>query len=304
MRVSAKKRFKTLICVISAGASLALPRAAEAHVDNRCPGMASADYDELDARVMLLLTAGRSTRPLPSVVCSAQATWVEWDGRRFDVTGRLPLADEVVDIIESALASDAPASLGGRKLDVPPLLPPPEARPDLRVTFIERVRRARTPRSGGGVALALENELPAALSAALGPSFEFGTSVGPFVLGAREAFRFATSGPRIVLMDFEAALSYGAPLQLSQPFGVVTRFGAACMWAYRRVSAPAQCAPTAALGVRAARGFGNTAVWIGLDARWRMATLRVGGQDAVTANDIAASFSLGVSFLDLKRRDK
>jgi hypothetical protein len=147
----------------------------------------------------------------------------------------------------------------------------------------------------------LENELPAAVGPALGPSVDFGTALGPFVLGAREAFRLATSEHRIMFMDFEGALGYGAPLQLGRPFGVVARFGAECMLAYGRSSAPAHCGPTTALGLRVARGFGSMTVWLGLDARWRLSSLRA-GLEPVTANVFAGSFSLGVSFLDPKRK--
>ena len=85
-------------------------QAEAAHVDNRCPSLSAAAYEELDARVLLLLTGESSSRPPPAVICTHAGAWVEWEKRRFDITGRGPMVDEVVDIIEAELH-------GGRRRD-------------------------------------------------------------------------------------------------------------------------------------------------------------------------------------------
>ena len=225
-----------------------------AQVENRCPRLQPAEFDELNARVMLRLTAAHDTRSPPSVGCNDAEAWVEWNGERFQTPGRGSIVDEVVEIIESALEAEEskaapppppPAPLGGEAEDGPPAADQPAA---------DKSVRSVAPASGGGIAIALETELPSStIGVSVGPTFDFGTSVGPFWVGARESFRFATSGPQVSFMDFEGLVGVGAPLRSDAPLGVVLRMGAACMVAYPKGSALADFAPTVSLGVRGAR---------------------------------------------------
>jgi len=292
-----------------------MPLAAQsAHVENRCPKLSAAAYEELDARVLLLLKSDGGTRPVPAVVCTANGAWVEWDGQRYDILGRAPIADEVVDIVETelhgaerttdadpktteavAIAAGQPVlERGGGSAPRPPAAGQPA----------ERVAQRAVDARGGGITLGIETEIPSStVATAVGPSFDFGTSVGPLMLGGREAFRFTLSSPRISLMDFEAAIAYGAPLDPDKLFGAVVRFGAEWMVAYPEGnSSQAAVVPVADAGLRVAHSFGLLGLWLGADANFRLATLTLRARQPVVANDVGGSFSVGVSFVDWSRK--
>jgi len=288
--------------------------AQSAHVENRCPQLSAAAYEELDARVLLLLKSDGGARPVPAVVCTASGAWVEWDGRRYDILGRGPIADEVVDIVETELhgaerKTDAdPKTTEGAAIAAgqPVLERGSGSAPRVPTTGqpADRVAQRAVDARGGGILLGIETELPSStIATAVGPSFDFGTSAGPLMLGGREAFRFTVAGPRIAFMDFEAALAYGAPLDPDKRFGVVARFGAEWMVAYPEGnSSQAAVVPLADVGLRVAQSFGLLGLWLGVDAHFRLATLALRSRQPVVANDVGGSFSLGVSFVDWSRK--
>jgi hypothetical protein len=316
--VSPKKRCKAQAYAIAAGVVVqlvsALAWAGGRHVDNRCPRLSPADYDELDARVLLLVEGEGGSEELPAVVCTRERSWVEWRGQRFDILGRGALVDEVVDIVDTQLhgaerkadadpkTAEASAIAAGQ-----PMLergsgsapaPPPVAQPADRVAL--RASDAR----GGGLSAGIESEwVSDDIGLASGPAFDFATSVGPVLLGGREAFRFTLSGRQVALMDFQGAVAYGAPFNPDARVGGVLRFGAEWMVAYPEGnSGQAAVTPTVDLGLRLAHSFGFVGLWFGLDGRMRLQKLNLQSRGVLLANDVTGSFTLGVVFVDWSRK--
>ena len=239
---------------------------------------------------------------------------MEWDGQRYDILGRGPIADEVVDIVEAelhgaerttdadpktteaaAIAAGQPVlERGGGTAPRPPTVGQPA----------DRVAQRAVDARGGGITLGIETEFPSpTLATSVGPTFDFGTSVGPLMLGGREAFRFTVANRQVSFMDFEGALAYGAPLDPDKTFGAVVRFGAEWMVAYPEGnSTQAAVVPVADAGLRLAHSFGLLGVWFGVDAHWRLSTLTLRSRQPLVANDVGTSFSLGVSFVDWSRK--
>jgi hypothetical protein len=317
-RVRLKNRCKArayAACVAGAAQLFGVSAAAaDGHVGNQCPRLSAAAYEELDARVLLLLKSEGGSRPLPTVVCNDIGSWLEWDGRRFEILGRGPLQDEVVDLLEAALHdaerkadADPRATEDAAIAEGRPMLeqgsgaaprPPALGQPASRVA--QRASDAR----GGGLTLGMETEIPSdTIATSVGPSFDFGTNVGPMILGGREAFRFTVEGRQVSFMDFEAAAGYGAPLDPDKALGAVLRFGAEWMVAFPEGnSSQAAVVPVADLGLRMAHSFGLLGVWLGADAHWRLETLTLRSRTPLIANELGVSFSVGVSFVDWSRK--
>jgi hypothetical protein len=316
-RVIRKNSIDALVCMLAALAcALFAPdsQAAAARVENRCPRLTAAEYEELDARVQLLLKSEGEQRSPPAVVCSDAGTWVEWNGQRLRVLGRAAIVDEVVDIIEAQLhdaerkAEADPKTTESQAIaDGEPMLeqgsetPPPA--PSSGRPADPRATRAVDAR-GGGVAVAFEAEIPTkTFPWAVGPAFDFGTSAGPLLVGVREAFRSTTSGRQIVFMDFEGAVSYGAPLNPDKVFGATLRFGGEWMVAYPQGnSGQSAVTPTIDLGLRLAHNFGLVGLWVGGDARIRLKQLSLFVRDKLVADDVGVSLSLGLAFVDWSRK--
>ncbi len=301
MRRSREKRRKALACgaclgfawsLLTAGVAWAAP---VAHVGNRCGRLSPADYEELDARIQLLLHNQLPARPLPSIVCDLETAWLEWEGEHYRILGRSSLVEEAVDIIESQL-NDAE-----RKPEVYTQAQEDEAvaagEPFLKSEPSGRRRRKRLGPEGGGLTIGIESELPSeSLGLSMGPSFDFGGSVGPLLLGGREAFRFGLGDKSVLFMDFEGAIAYGAPFDPDKTFGGVMRFGAEWLIAYPdEGTAQATVVPILSFGVRASKNMGFVSPWVGLDVRFRLEQLELSD---VAANDLGGSLTLGVRFVD------
>jgi hypothetical protein len=284
------------------------------HVGDRCPRLSNAEYEELDARVLLLLKSEGGAERLPTVVCGDGGSWVAWHDRRFTILGRAPIADEVVDIIEAELqdterrfAADARIGENGVAAAGVPVLQPSgaaAAAPAHGGRRADPIALRAADARGGGIALGLETELPSdSISTSMGPTFDFGTSVGPLILGGREAFRFSVGGRSVSFMDFEGAVAYGAPFNPDAPLGAVVRFGAEWMVAYPEGnSAQAAVVPMVDCGIRAAHSFGLLGFWFGLDAHVRLADLSLRSRSPLIANAVGGSLTLGVSFVDWSRK--
>ena len=152
--------------------------------------------------------------------------------------------------------------------------------------------------------MGIETELPSdTVSVASGPAFDFGSSVGPLLLGGREAFRVTLPSGKLLFMDFEGAVSYGAPLNPDALFGAVLRFGAEWMVAYPEGnSGQAAVTPVAELGVRVGHSFGLVGLWFGVDARFRLTKLHLRDTEQLYANDVGGSFTFGASLVDWSRK--
>jgi hypothetical protein len=317
-RVSSKRRCKARAYALAAGCLTWLwtgPVGANGgHVTNRCPRLSAAEYEELDARVLLLVASVRGSSDLPTVVCTAAGAWVEWRGQRFDVVGRGALIEEVVDIVEAQLHADerqadanpktteAAAVAAGepvlqRGVGTAPALP---ATTQPASATAKRAEDAR----GGGISAGFESELVSnGIGVAIGPAFDFAATVGPILLGGREAFRFTVQGRQLVLMDFEGVIAYGAPFNPDERFGAVARLGAEWMVAYPEGnSGQAAVAPVAELGLRFAHSFGLVGLWFGIDGRMRLQPLSLHSRGMLAANNVSGSLTLGVVFVDWSRK--
>ena len=317
-RISPKKRRKTRVYALAVGALVQLSSlpcwAQGGHVSNRCPRLGGAAYEELDARVLLLVEGEDGSSDLPTVVCTADKSWVEWRGQRFEILGRGSLVDEVVDIVEAQLhgaerradadpkTTEASAVAAGQPMlerggGAPPA--PPAA-----VQRADPLALRATDARGGGISVGFETErVSSGIGLATGPAFDFASSVGPILLGGREAFRFTTSGRQVVLMDFEGSAAYGAPFNPDARLGGVLRFGAEWMVAYPEGnSGQAIVAPVADLGFRLAHSFGLVGLWFGIDGRFRFQTLSLQSRGRLASDDLSASFTVGVDFVDWSRK--
>lgn len=284
------------------------------HVQNRCPRLSRAAYDELDARVLLLVESEGGSAQLPAVVCTPDGAWVEWAGQRFPIVGRASLVDEVVDIVENQLhgaerkadadpkTTEASAVAAGQPMLQRGAGPPPA--PPASVQRADPAALRAVDARGGGISAGFETELVSDdIGLAIGPAFDFAGSVGPLLLGGREAFRFTSSGRQVVFMDFEGAVAYGAPFNPDARFGAVLRFGAEWMVAYPEGnSGQATVAPIADLGLRLAHSFGHVGLWFGVDARMRLSPLTLQSRGKLVANDVSGSFTIGVAFVDWSRK--
>lgn len=282
-------------------------RAQTPHVENRCPSLSRAAYDELDARVLLLLSA-EVRRPPPAVVCSKDAAWVEWEGRRIDIAGKASIVDEVVDVIEAQLNAErtqpSPAVSAPRPTaKAPPAAPTAPARPGTGRPA-DRVAQRPSDARGGGIALGIQTEIPSAsIATTMGPAFDFAASVGPLLVGGREAIRFSLAGRRVSFMDVQATVAYGAPFDPGAHFGAVARFGAEWLVAYPEGnSGQAKVVPVTDVGLRLANSFGVVGLWFGVDAHFRLSPLALHSRGSLVANDIGGSFTLGVAFVDWSRK--
>lgn len=279
-----------------------------AHVVNRCPRLTSEQYEELDARVLLLLKADSGARALPAVVCTPERAWVEWDDQRHAIVGRAPLVDEVVDVIETQLngssarrVEDEAVAAGEPTLQrgggvAPPL--PSVVQP------ADRVALRPADAKGGGIALGVETELASdSIAMTTGPAFDFAASVGPVLIGGRESIRFTLSGRRVSFMDFQLLVGYGAPFDPSKRFGIALRGGPEWMVAYPEGnSGQAAVVPVIDLGLRVAHHWGPLGVWLGVDARWRVSRLSLRSRSDLVANDLSGSLTLGAAFVDWSRK--
>jgi hypothetical protein len=300
VRCSRKKRRKALAWAAWLGLSCALGHArvaaaaSLAHVENRCERLSAAEYEELDARIQLLLHSQLPARPLPAIVCDLETAWLEWEGKLYRILGRAPLVEEAVDIVESQLhdAERRPEAYTQAQEDAAVAA----GEPFLKSEPARRTRRRWLP-EGGGVTIGLESELQSdSAGPSMGPAFDFGGSVGPLLLGGREAFRFGLGGRNVLFMDFEGAIAYGAPFDPDQTFGGVLRFGAEWLVYYPDdVTAQATVAPILSLGLRAAKNLGFVSPWVGIDARFRLQRLELSD---VAASDISGSLTIGVRFID------
>jgi hypothetical protein len=301
--------------LLALGFSVCRPAGAQAeaaapaeHVANRCPALASPVYEELDARIQLLMKSEGSARELPTIVCTERASWVDWEGRHHRILGRGAIQDEVLDIVAQHLHdddTDARASIDGSDGE-PPLergagvapTPPPAVQP------ADPVASKPSEARGGGIAVGFETELPSdSIGAAMGPTFDFGTSLGPFVVGGHEAFRFAPGARQVVFMDFQGELGIGAPLDPARLLGAALRFGAEWMIVYPEGNAgQAAVAPSVDLALRIARSSRSMTLFGGIDARIRLSKLSLYATSPIVANDVGASLTLGIALVDWSRK--
>jgi hypothetical protein len=272
-----------------------LARAQAPHVENRCPQLSDREYEELDARVQLLLRSEDPNDPLPAIVCDDTGNWVDWRGKRLRLMGRAALTEEALEVIEDELHG---AGSSGRVMEDEAVA---AGEPVLRSPSGNSRSRPPGRRVGGGTTVGIETELPAAsLPLMIGPAFSFAGSVGPIMIGGREAFRFSAGELNALLMDFEGMLAYGAPLDSDKLFGAEVCFGAEWMVLYPEGKyALATLTPIASLGLRAMKSYGQFGLWLGVDARFRLRPLSLPGVDAA---DVGASVTIGGSYAVWSRK--
>lgn len=279
-------------------------RADDAHVVNRCPRLSPVVYDELDARVLLLLKG--ETVSLPAIVCTDEAAWVDWRGERFDITGR-SIPDEVVEVLAAQLRDDMTQARPARAPAERTPAKPPQRPLDAPLTELERPFRKPRPATsshGGGMALGMETELPTGtVSATAGPVIDFAKSSGPALFGGRLAFRFSMSGRQVSFMDLAATFGFGAPFNPEEHFGVVLGLGGEAMVASPvGGTAETALAPVSFIGMRVAHSFGLVGLWLGVDGRARLTSLELRLQrELVQASSFSGSLLLGLDIVDWSR---
>jgi hypothetical protein len=285
-----KNRLKTWVsamclAVLTPGVALGQAR----HVVSRCPQLEGREYEELDARVQLLLRSEDPNDPLPAIVCDGTGNWVDWRGKRLRLMGRAPLTDEAVDVIESELHG---GDSSGRMLENEAVA---AGEPVLRSPAGNLRRRPPGRRVGGGTTIGIESEMNgASLPLMIGPTFSFAGSVGPILIGGREAFRFSAGELNALLMDFQGMVAYGAPIDSEKLFGAELCVGAEWLVLYPEGKyALATLAPVASVGLRVQKSYGQLGLWLGADARFRLRHLALPGVDAP---DVGASVTIGGSF--------
>lgn len=260
-------------------------------MESLCPSLDAAEYDELDARVLLWLGSAHDTRAPPVVGCDAEGSWVEWAGRRWPLPGVAPRPDEVVDVLDAA-RREAASLEALAKVDIAQA---PETPPVWQV----QARRAQ----GGGIALGWETELPlTGQVGSAGLSFDVALPSGPLLLGVREAFRLAWTGGEGAFLDLQALLAYGAPLRPRAPWGLALRLGVECFAAgSATTTSRAECVPIAAGGGRVALGLAAKELWLGVDLHARLSPLRLATVQSI-AEGFGVSLTAGVAFVDWSRR--
>lgn len=294
------------------GTLVTAPAGAQApQVENRCPRLTAASYEELDARVQLLLKSEGREGELPVVVCDAETAAVLWHGQRFELTGTGPIEDEVVAVVErelhreqqSAAQQPSPSEHAGAASARPPVDPgpPPKPRPQPADPRAKRPEDAR----GGGLLGGVELEPQSTkIGVLIGPIIDFGTPIGPAMLNVREAFRISGSSPTIALVDLQAGIGIGAPFDPSSTFGVVARFGAEWMIAYSDGNSDQTSAvPKGALGFRVAQAFTQFSIWAGVDGQFRFGQQDLHTSDGlIYAKDVTGTVTLGVAYIDWSRK--
>jgi hypothetical protein len=252
------------------------------HVVNDCPRLSATEYDELDARLLLLLqSAGRSGAP--RVICDEQGAKLEWQGERAVLPEQESLADEAVSALQAWLEPRRGSIASEPRFD--------DDSP------VRVVRPKRTPSGPYGVALGFELEqATGTLKRSLGPVFDFGLPLGPLHLGSREVFRFTLGGQQASLLGVQALLAYGAPFDPAASWGAALRGGGECLVAYPSGGATqVACLPAFGGGLRVARSFGTLGLWMGADLNLRTAALRLDlYQERVETAPLSASLTLGV----------
>jgi hypothetical protein len=282
-------------------------------VGNACPALSPAGYDEVDARVLLLLRGEGGEQTLPAVVCGADGSWVAWHDQRFPITGRTALVDEIVDIVEAELheaerraeadpkTAEAKAVQAGETVLAGDASTPPPALGRRADPLALRAADAR----GGGISVGFDTEVSLQdkhADSVGGPVFDFAAALGPLFVGGHEAFRFPFGSDPIAFMDFETEVGYGAPFNPHLPLGLVARFGAEWLVAYPSGSSgQAAATPVLELGIRAARAFGQMSLWFGIDGRYRTNRITLRGS-TLAASDVGGGLSIGIAFIDWSRK--
>jgi hypothetical protein len=301
-----------------------LADAAGVRVENRCPRLSSSAFQELEARIELLLRAARESGTRPAIVCTEARAWIEWRGEALDVDAGTALEEAFFARFQERLAHGAPATQEGDRSGEtpdgsvaepagaaePPRAPSPSPSP--RATAApagvpaDPVATRAADARGGGVAISASGEAPSSkVGVALGPAFDFGVVMGPVWLQGREAFRFARApGRTLLFMDVQVGLGIGAPLNPDARFGGLARVGAEWLIAYPEgASTQSTAAPSVDLGLRIAERFGSMPLWLGADVHARLGRLQIQVQNSpATAARLTLLLHVGVAFVDWSRK--
>jgi hypothetical protein len=299
-------------------------------IEMLCPKLSDAQRDEVEARIRLLVGTAQRPPERLGVACDRDRAWVDWAGEKLPVRMRQPLADEILDVVEARLQAEPPVEASETSVDGTTSSitwagekaaaeapsdenPQPVPTGDSPQPAIESSHQRRGKQLGGGMALGIAFEPPAAsIEPAAGPYIEFAIPLtqpliagSPLLFSGMQSGRFASADPySVMLLDFGAGFALGAPLVPGARFGVVTRFEAEWLIAYPDgTSARAAFAPTATLGGRVAHELGWATLWTEIAGRWRMTELELRGGENIEAARWAVQFTAGLAFLDRRTSD-
>lgn len=260
------------------------------------------------------------------VVCTAEQSRWELGGAR---PGRIAidetdgLVDGALEALEVRLSEPQPTSEGSRSAPEPP------------VRHAAEPKDGPGPASrqvDGGVGLGASAEFFEPLDAwAFGPRLDFALAWGPVAITMYESTLFASAmassasestgaessaaestaagrtatqstAARYDLVHFNvgAGVSVGAPFDGESPFGVRAAVEAqwlAALEASDSPRVPTAFAPAVSMGIRGAQTFDHLAVWLGLDAAYRLGQLQLAEPIARSLPNASIGLSLGVVVL-------
>jgi hypothetical protein len=273
----------------------------------RCSRITPARSDELVARIHLAIhSADASAAPASiNVECDDQATRVAWDvppTEELEVDESGGLVEGVLDAVDRRLVTfrDRSARQSVTSRAAPPT---PAETPDLTI------RRVRIPtlaqrrvRRAGGLGLALTVEPWPDEKLGMGPRLDLGVGIGPVVAVSSEGFRLGVGDEHSsFLFDVAMGAGWGAPFDPARAFGAVALLGIEYFSAFRAETGPNSsqtvATATATLGIRGSIRAGPTAVWLGLDGRYRPDPPEFGAPFHVALGRLSALFSVGVLLL-------
>ena len=144
--------------------------------------------------------------------------------------------------------------------------------------------------------------LPSPAGFALGPRLDVGVGVGPLVGLVSESMRFGVGGPLSMLMfDVGLGAGWGAPYAPDRSVGALVIGGFEWVSAYQSGGGPngSQTASSGVIGIglRTATRVETTAVWFGVDGRYRFEPPLLGAPFDVALPRIGFVFSAGVMLL-------
>ena len=244
------------------------------------------------------------------IACDPTGTSLLWtDGTRTAVDVRAGVVEGSLDAIESRLAVRGRAKKAMPSTDrgEPVAAPAPAMGEGERESApVEGETSSRTDLGlEGGVSVATTAEFwSGTASMGLGPRLDVG--IGPrgpwvFIIAEGASFGLGSNGSsQIMLFDLQAGVAMGAPFKKRLGLGVVILGGG------ERLAASTSnglwvWSATGSVGARASLPIGTLSMWLGLDGRFRSATLEAGGPSPVSVPQLSAMMSFGFMFPAFKQ---
>jgi hypothetical protein len=300
------------ICV-----AVALPAYAQ-RIERDCPRLAADDWEELEARLRVLL-AGPNERALSvDLECHERSAVVVLS----DPVGatELPIPDSE-GLVEGTLAA-VEAELGRRTAQ--PSSEPAQAAERREDPTVAATKERETPEApdpapkilpgvapasraqpassflSGGIGLSLGAETWTGTTPALGPRLQIALGRGELCVVAVESLAFGSLEPYSALtFSTELGLAWGAPFSPANMFGAKVLLGYEWLSASENEAASAQTSgvTTIAAGVQAALSAGPVSLWAGPALRVRLAESELGPPLSVALPSYSVLVQVGVFWI-------